>query len=166
MMSFLRDLTLASLYVPLSMASSISCIFFKLSSPSACTYMGKKVVRNNLTLFILDPTWLHFYSARMFEKQAVQWLGEANVSHLLTASGWFTLPLLKQGSPKEQEVKKKKTDSITLAGNAVINASLHSRFPSTHPTSCFPFSTVHFPWSGHFCQIMNVHFSGYAKLFK
>lgn len=29
---------LLSLYVPLRMASSISCIFFKLSSPSACKY--------------------------------------------------------------------------------------------------------------------------------
>lgn len=34
----LRDLILASRYVPLRIASSISCIFFKLSSPSACQH--------------------------------------------------------------------------------------------------------------------------------
>lgn len=37
----LRALMLLSLYVPLRIASSISCIFFKLSSPSACEYRSK-----------------------------------------------------------------------------------------------------------------------------
>jgi len=38
----LHVLMLLSLYVPLRIASSISCIFFKLSSPSACEKMKKK----------------------------------------------------------------------------------------------------------------------------
>ncbi len=76
----------------------------------------------------------------MFEK-AVQGCGEANVSHLLTASRWFTLPLLKQARPKEQEVKE--TDLITLNSGCW---NQHS--PSAHPTSCFPlYSSLPLKWT-------------------
>lgn len=42
----LRALMLLSLYVPLRIASSISCIFFKLSSPSACKYRNTTKKKN------------------------------------------------------------------------------------------------------------------------
>lgn len=54
----LRVLMLLSLYVPFRIASSINCIFFKLSSPSA--WGGRKGNFNYLLPLLQNPTQAAF----------------------------------------------------------------------------------------------------------
>lgn len=64
----LRDLILASRYVPLRIASSISCIFFKLSSPSACQHTHTHEMHFNWNIIhrnvIFKLSWFRVFYKR------------------------------------------------------------------------------------------------------